>query len=56
MLQPQAILLAHYWKAESELRRQRLAGSYGRPGPRRRARMLPRLRRRRRDRRYALAA
>jgi len=56
MLQPGAVLLAHYWKAETQAHRERLAGSYGRPGPRRRVRVLSRLRRKRRDRRYALAA
>jgi len=56
MLQPQAILLAHYWKAENEQRRQRLAGSYGPPRPRRRTRLLPRLRLGRRHRRFVLAA
>ncbi|HEU5045406.1 MAG TPA: hypothetical protein VFT75_14865 [Nocardioidaceae bacterium] len=56
MLQPGAVLLAHYWKAENELRRERLANSYGRPGPRRGVRVLSRLRRKRRDPRYVLAA
>ncbi|HET7356703.1 MAG TPA: hypothetical protein VFJ09_08520 [Nocardioidaceae bacterium] len=55
MLQPQAMLLAHYWKAETEQRRERLTRSYGRPGPRR-GRKLPRLRRKRRDPRFVLAA